>query len=69
MSERDEEVDAAWDEEIERRVQQIDSGEVKTISWEEVRAKGHSRLNDLRKRTNDFPRGITGDPASSRGMN
>ena len=55
MSERDEEVEAAWDEEIERRVQQIDSGEVKTIPWEEVRAKVYSRLNDLRQRTNDFP--------------
>jgi putative addiction module component (TIGR02574 family) len=49
MSERDEEIDAAWDEEIERRVRQIDSGEVKTISWEEVREKAYSRLNALRK--------------------
>jgi len=32
MSERDEEIEAAWDEEVERRVQQIDSGEVKTTS-------------------------------------
>jgi len=31
--ERDEGVEAAWAEEIERRVRQIDSGEVKTIPW------------------------------------
>lgn len=68
MSERDEGVEAAWEEEIERRVQEIDSGEVKTISWEEVRAKAYSRLNDVRKRTKNSPRGITGDPASPRGM-
>jgi putative addiction module component (TIGR02574 family) len=48
MIERNEEIDAAWDEEIERRVRQIDSGDVKTISWEEVREKAYSRLNALR---------------------
>jgi len=46
MSERDEEVEAAWDEEVERRVRQIDSGEVKTIPWEEVRAKVFARLHE-----------------------
>jgi len=46
MSERDEEIEAAWDEEIERRVGQIDRGEVMTIPWEEVRAKAHSRLHE-----------------------
>jgi putative addiction module component (TIGR02574 family) len=43
-SERDEGVEAAWAEEVERRIRQIDSGEVKTIPWEEVRAKLHARL-------------------------
>lgn len=43
--EPDEGVEAAWAEEIERRVRQIDSGEVQTIPWEEVRAKLHARLN------------------------
>lgn len=43
MSEHDEEVQAAWAEEIERRVRQIDSGEVTTIPWEEVRAKAYAR--------------------------
>ena len=37
--EPDAEVEAAWAEEIERRVRQLDSGEVKTIPWEEVRAR------------------------------
>lgn len=44
----DEDVEAAWSEEIERRVRQIEAGEVRTIPWEEVRAKLHARLNDHR---------------------
>ena len=44
----DEGVETAWDEEIERRIRQIDSGQVKTIPWEEVRAKLHARLHDRR---------------------
>jgi putative addiction module component (TIGR02574 family) len=44
--EPDEDVEAAWAEEIERRVRQIDSGEVKTIPWEQVRANLYARLND-----------------------
>jgi putative addiction module component (TIGR02574 family) len=46
--EPDEGVEAAWAEEIEKRVRQIDSGEVQTIPWEEVRAKLHARLNEDR---------------------
>jgi putative addiction module component (TIGR02574 family) len=46
--EPDEGVEAAWAEEIERRVRQIEAGEVETIPWEEVRAKLHSRLNETR---------------------
>jgi len=46
--EPDEDVEAAWAEEIERRVRQIDAGEVKTIPWEEVRAKLYARLNERR---------------------
>jgi len=34
-----EEVDAAWEAEIRRRVQELESGSVKTIPWEEVREK------------------------------
>ena len=43
--EPDAEVEAAWAEEIERRVRQLDSGEVKTIPWEEVRARLYARLH------------------------
>ncbi|HEX2060362.1 MAG TPA: addiction module protein [Thermoanaerobaculia bacterium] len=46
--EPDADVEAAWAEEIERRIRQIDSGEVKTIPWEEVRAKLYARLHDRR---------------------
>lgn len=44
-AEHDEGVEAAWAEEIERRVRQIESGEVRTIPWEEVRAKLFARVN------------------------
>jgi putative addiction module component (TIGR02574 family) len=43
--EPDDDVEAAWAEEVERRVRQIDRGEVKTIPWEEVRAELYARLN------------------------
>ena len=35
----DEGVEAAWLEEIERGVAELDSGAVKTVSWTEVRSK------------------------------
>jgi putative addiction module component (TIGR02574 family) len=34
-----EEVDAAWDAEIARRIRQIDSGEVECVPWETVMAE------------------------------
>ena len=46
--EPDEGVEAAWAEEVERRVRQIDSGEVKTIPWEQVRANLYARLSEKR---------------------
>jgi putative addiction module component (TIGR02574 family) len=36
--EADADVEAAWAAEAERRWQEIESGQVKTIPWEEVRA-------------------------------
>ncbi len=33
------EVDAAWEAEIERRIRQIDGGEVQCIPWETVMAE------------------------------
>lgn len=34
-------VEAAWIAEIERRVEELDSGVVESIPWEEVRARLH----------------------------
>lgn len=44
-AEPDPDVEAAWAAEIERRVQEIDAGTVKTIPWEEVRQRLLDRLN------------------------
>jgi putative addiction module component (TIGR02574 family) len=38
-------VEAAWSAEIERRVADIDSGNVKTVPWDEVRRRLLDRLN------------------------
>ncbi len=45
-AEPDPDIEAAWSEEVERRIRQIDSGEVKLIPWEKVRADLFSRAND-----------------------
>ena len=47
-SEPEADVEAAWAEEIERRVREIDSGKVKTVPWEQVRAQMHARLGEKR---------------------
>ncbi len=39
-------VEAAWSEEIKRRVADIEAGTVKLIPWEEVRAELFSRPNE-----------------------
>jgi putative addiction module component (TIGR02574 family) len=41
----DEDTDAAWQEEIARRAREIESGQVKTIPWSEVRKKGRALLD------------------------
>jgi putative addiction module component (TIGR02574 family) len=38
-TETDPDIERAWAEEAERRWQEIQSGKVQTIPWEEVRAK------------------------------
>jgi len=38
-TESPEEVDAAWEADIRRRVQELESGSVQTIPWEKVREK------------------------------
>ena len=41
----DEDVDAAWQEEVLRRHKDVESGKVKIVSWDEVRQKGRALLN------------------------
>jgi putative addiction module component (TIGR02574 family) len=40
----DEGVTAAWDAEIAKRIQELDSGTVKTIPWEQVRKRNLAKL-------------------------
>lgn len=40
----DEDVDVAWQQEIARRVEELESGKVKTIPWTEVRRRGQELL-------------------------
>jgi len=42
----DEGVEAAWSEEIKRRIEEIDSGKVRMIPYEEVRRHLAARLSD-----------------------
>jgi len=41
----DENAEAAWQEEIARRLEEVRSGKVKTTSWDEVRQKGRTLLH------------------------
>jgi putative addiction module component (TIGR02574 family) len=41
----DENAEAAWQEEITRRLAEVETGKVKTIPWDEVRRKGQALLN------------------------
>jgi putative addiction module component (TIGR02574 family) len=45
-SELDPSIEAAWADEVERRIRQVDSGEVKLIPWEQVRADLFGRIDD-----------------------
>ncbi len=42
---RDPDVDAAWQEEVARRFREVQSGQVKTISWQSALKKGQSLLD------------------------
>ncbi len=44
--EPDEDLEAAWRAEIERRVAELESGEVKAVPWEEVKARLLQREHD-----------------------
>jgi len=41
----DPDVEAAWQQEVARRLHEVQSGKVGTISWEEVQQKGRTLLN------------------------
>ena len=41
----DTDAELAWQEEIARRLEEVEGGRVKTIPWEEVRRKGRALLN------------------------
>lgn len=45
----DQNVEAAWDEEIKRRISEIESGKVQMIPYEEVRRRLAARLADASK--------------------
>jgi putative addiction module component (TIGR02574 family) len=42
----DQDQDAAWQEEVVRRLHDVQSGQVDTVPWEEVRQKGRTLLHD-----------------------
>lgn len=42
----DADAEVAWQEEISRRLEEVESGRVKTIPWEEVRRKGRALLKN-----------------------
>ena len=42
----EEDLDFAWQEEIAKRVKQIQSRQVQPVSWEEVQKKGRSLLHE-----------------------
>jgi putative addiction module component (TIGR02574 family) len=45
----DDNAEAAWDEEIARRIADFDSGKSKSVPWEEVRARISSRLSNAKQ--------------------
>jgi len=38
-------VEAAWLQEVERRMESLDTGEAKTVSWETVKERLYNKLN------------------------
>jgi putative addiction module component (TIGR02574 family) len=41
-------VEAAWNEEIARRIEDLDSGKTKAVPWEEVKTRISSKLTNAR---------------------
>jgi len=46
----DEDVEAAWSEEISRRIQEVESGAVKPIPWEEARKMIFESRDEAKRR-------------------
>ena len=44
----DDDVEAAWQQEIAHRVEELESGKVRTIPWTEVRRRGQELLRAKR---------------------
>ena len=44
----DDDVEAAWEAEIARRITELDSGAAKTVPWSEVRKRNLAKLPDGR---------------------
>ena len=44
----DEGVSAAWEEEVAKRIAELDSGNAKTVSWEHVRQRNLAKLDRAR---------------------
>lgn len=45
----DEGIEAAWAAEIDRRINELDSGKATTVPWEELRARTLSRLSNAKR--------------------
>jgi putative addiction module component (TIGR02574 family) len=45
----DEDAAAAWNQEIARRIADLDSGQAKTVPWDEVRGRIFSKLSNGKK--------------------
>jgi putative addiction module component (TIGR02574 family) len=45
----DEDVEAAWAKEIERRLKEVDEGKVKTVAWEDVHKELLAIVNKTRE--------------------
>ena len=46
----DEHAEAAWQEEVRRRIDDLRSGRVRTVPWEEVQEKARTLLDDQNRR-------------------
>jgi putative addiction module component (TIGR02574 family) len=44
----DENAEAEWNQEIARRIEDLDSGKAKTVPWETVRSRISSKLKDAK---------------------